>query len=156
MYKIYCDVDGVLADFDGYVKKITGKYPDQMATSELWPSVEPWIAKFEFWNKFDKIPDADKLWSYIKKYDVSFLTAAGGKTFNLSVRQKQSWLKKNFGYNEAIVVRSSNQKSKYANEHAILIDDRKKSIDPWVAAGGIGILHKNAAYTIKELKKLGL
>jgi hypothetical protein len=47
-------------------------------------------------------------------------------------------------------------KAEYAEPNAILIDDQPKSIDPFIAAGGIGILHTSAANTIKELKKLGL
>ena len=42
------------------------------------------------------------------------------------------------------------------DENSILIDDRKKKIDQWIAAGGIGILHTDAASTIEKLKELGL
>ena len=41
-------------------------------------------------------------------------------------------------------------------ENAILIDDFASNIKRWEAAGGIGILHKNANDTIQQLKKLGL
>ena len=37
----------------------------------------------------------------------------------------------------------------------ILIDDTKKKLDPWIEAGGIGILHTSAASTISELKEWG-
>jgi len=35
-----------------------------------------------------------------------------------------------------------------------LIDDLPRNIDPWIEAGGIGILHKNTEDTIKKLKKI--
>lgn len=38
----------------------------------------------------------------------------------------------------------------------ILIDDMEKNITRWVEAGGVGILHVNAADTIEQLKALGL
>ena len=47
-------------------------------------------------------------------------------------------------------------KSNYAKENAILIDDFASNIKRWEAAGGIGILHKNANDTIQQLKQLGL
>jgi hypothetical protein len=37
----------------------------------------------------------------------------------------------------------------------ILIDDYDQNIKEWQAKGGIGILHKNAADTIAQPKKLG-
>ena len=54
------------------------------------------------------------------------------------------------------LVRKSNDKAAYAAPNHILIDDRSKSIQPWVAAGGIGILHTNAANTIRQLKEVGI
>ena len=50
------------------------------------------------------------------------------------------------------------EKQKYAKKNGvpnILIDDWKKNIVEWEAAGGIGILHKSASATIAQLKKLG-
>jgi hypothetical protein len=37
---------------------------------------------------------------------------------------------------------------------SILVDDRNKSIDPWVEAGGIGVLHKSVPDTIGQLREL--
>ena len=55
-----------------------------------------------------------------------------------------------------LILAFAHQKKDYANENSILIDDRSKNIDQWRAAGGIGILHINAASTIEKLKELGL
>jgi hypothetical protein len=45
------------------------------------------------------------------------------------------------------------QKAKFAAPNHILIDDMEKNITAWEAAGGIGILHKNATDTINTLKE---
>ena len=55
-----------------------------------------------------------------------------------------------------LILAFAHQKKDYANENSILIDDRSKNIDQWRAAGGIGILHTDAASTIEKLKELGL
>ena len=55
---------------------------------------------------------------------------------------------------ECIVVRKSPDKAQYAHPKAILIDDRMKSIEPWRAAGGIGILHTSAEDTIAQLQSI--
>jgi hypothetical protein len=39
-------------------------------------------------------------------------------------------------------------------ENSILVDDTKKKINGWRAAGGIGILHKNTKDTIKQLNEI--
>ena len=55
-----------------------------------------------------------------------------------------------------IVVDGGKEKYQYAAPNHILIDDRLVSIEPWVNAGGIGILHTSAVDTIEQLKELGL
>jgi hypothetical protein len=37
----------------------------------------------------------------------------------------------------------------------VLIDDHKGNIRDWESAGGIGIVHTDAASTINDLKKIG-
>ena len=49
---------------------------------------------------------------------------------------------------------SGSQKAAFAYEGSVLIDDRKKNIDAWENAGGIGILHTSAKETINALKEL--
>ena len=41
------------------------------------------------------------------------------------------------------------------NKPNVLIDDHAGNIREWEAAGGIGILHTDAASTINDLKKIG-
>ena len=52
--------------------------------------------------------------------------------------------------NEEIFVPAP-EKAKFAGKNHILIDDLEKNITAWEAAGGIGILHKNANDTINTL-----
>ena len=54
------------------------------------------------------------------------------------------------------LVRKTTDKAAWAGPDRILIDDKKEAIEPWEAAGGIGILHTSAADTIRKLKTLGL
>ena len=38
-YKIYCDLDGVLVDFDAGIQRATGSKPDRLPTHILWAKV---------------------------------------------------------------------------------------------------------------------
>jgi hypothetical protein len=100
--------------------------------------------------------DAKQLGGYVEKYNPEILTAAGNPAYGAE-EQKRRWVPWVIGSDIKVnVTRKSADKAQYATPNSILIDDQEKSIKPWIAAGGIGILHKSAASTIEELKKLGL
>jgi hypothetical protein len=106
----------------------------------------------------DPMPDAAVLWGYVEKYKPTILSAVGTATKTAST-EKREWVAVHMGEQyakSAILVTSSKDKAQYATPDCILIDDRRKSIDPWIEAGGIGILHTDAASTILKLKGLGL
>jgi hypothetical protein len=98
--------------------------------------------------------DGKRLWSYIKKYNPSILSSP--------IRHKscddgkRTWVKNNLKLHNPERVHIEFDKSKFANENRILIDDTPKKIDGWVKNGGIGILHTSANNTINTLKKMGL
>jgi len=158
-YKIYCDLDGVVADLDKHVKDITGKSFEELRASgsgfTQFVSQQRHEQKTVFDN-LDPMPDAHELWGYIKKYNPDVLTATGVPE-EQATAEKIRWVHNNLdGYNNIYTVRSGALKKKYAAPNHILIDDRNKSIKPWREAGGIGILHKSAADTIAQLQQLGL
>ena len=179
-YEIYSDMDGVLVDFNARYKDLTGKDPNLhryisfkraqknpelskdeiqfQVNTEFWkPITDEGIG---YWEGMDWMPDGKKYWNYIKKYNPKLLSAPGkisGSTKEdpNSREGKRKWAEKNLPGTE-LVLASAKTKSNYAKENAILIDDFASNIKRWEAAGGIGILHKNANDTIQQLKKLGL
>lgn len=163
-YKIFVDMDGVLADFDKGVKKIldepldSHKYDtDPNYRTRMWKAVEKYSQQGgRLWYELPLMSDALTLWKHVKKYNPTILTAAGNPMYG-AAEQKRQWIKERINRNvQVLTTKKSREKAQYAAPNHILIDDRKKSIDPWVAAGGIGILHTSAADTIKQLKELGL
>jgi len=163
-YKIYCDLDGVLADFiKGVREKLVPDYTEERYEGNRKYRDEMWAAMREyaknggkFWYELDVMPDAHQLWNHIKDYNTEILTATGPTDLGAS-QQKVAWFPEKFGKGTKVnVVDSSNDKAIFAAPNHILIDDKDKSINPWIAQGGIGILHTSAANTISELKKLGL
>lgn len=161
-YKIYCDMDGVLSDFAAGVKKLFPEYTEQRYETdstfrqEMWDRVNAHASQGgELWYTLDPLPDARQLWSYIKPHNPTMLTATGTKV-KTAGDQKKRWVKEHLGNVPVILVPAAKDKHRYAAKNHILIDDKKKAIDPWIASGGIGILHTNAADTIEQLKRLGL
>lgn len=160
-YHIYVDLDGVMADLQSRVEEILGRSitttpggTDWDDSDAIWKELRS-MGEPDF-STLNKLPDADALWDYVKKYTPDILTATG-QPEKENAAQKREWVRKNLdGYNKIYTVVGSRMKARYADPSSVLIDDRLKSIKPWREAGGIGILHTSAADTIRQLKKLGL
>jgi len=151
-YKIYCDMDGVLVDFDKGYKELTGKEASfDTPKEEFWDSITKAGAKF--WIKLDWMPDGKQLWSYIKPYNPDLLSAPSRE--ESSKIGKFVWVKRNVPGTK-LILRQAERKQEFATPNSILIDDRKDNIQRWKDAGGIGIHHTSAADTIQQLKDLGL
>jgi len=155
MYKIYCDMDGVLTDFDSQFKRYTGVSPDTYdkshSVSEFWAEVEK--AGLAYWVGMEWMPEGKKLWNFIKKYDVEILSAPSRS--KLSVIGKQMWVKTMLKPKPKLNLVRASEKQKFANSTSILIDDKVENINQWVSAGGIGILanRDNIDSVIQKLKK---
>ena len=153
-YTIYCDMDGVLVDFDRGYQELTGmttQQADAIGGDTFW---EPLIkAGAKWWITLNWMSDGKQLWNYIKKYNPILLSAPSRE--ESSKLGKRVWVKRELPGTK-LILRYAPQKQEYASPTSILIDDREKNIDQWEAAGGIGILHTSAANTIEQLKQLGL
>lgn len=154
-YKIFCDMDGVLVDFDGGFMAISkGVHPDTLPKNRFWAMFYGLVKNDErgYWAELPWMKDGKQLWSYIKKYNPEILTAPP----NARAEQgKEDWCKDNLG-SVKVNFKQARDKHHFAEKNAILIDDKESTIDKWNSTGGIGIHHTSAANTIKELKKLGL
>ncbi len=152
-FKVFLDLDGVMADFARGVREILKLDPKTVSPDELFGT----LAKQgkDFFLKLPKMKDADRLWAFLKGNDVEILTGVPTSNREEAAKNKVSWVRRNISKNVKVITTSSKSKKKFAGPNQILIDDRKDNIAAWKAAGGIGILHTNAAKTIKELKRMG-
>ena len=152
-YKIYCDMDGVLADFESGYEKLTGidLRGEFQKGDDFWDPISK--AGVGFWAGLKWMPDGQKLWDYIKPYKPDLLSAPSRE--ESSRIGKAVWVKHKLPGTK-LILRYAKQKQELANPESILIDDRQVNIDQWEAAGGIGILHTSTDNTISQLKELGL
>jgi hypothetical protein len=153
-HKIYCDMDGVLVDFEKGYEELTGRNIKGQHVSggpDFWDPITK--AGASFWIKLAWMPDGKQLWEYIKQYNPVLLSAPSRE--ESSKIGKYVWVKREMPGTK-LILRSAERKQEFATPQSILIDDRKDNIDRWKEAGGIGIYHTSAADTIQQLKKLGL
>jgi predicted kinase len=154
-YKLYCDMDGVLVDFEQGYNDLTGKKTPGVDSTydknDFWSSITKAGAKF--WAELNWMSDGQQLWDYIKQYNPTLLTAPSRE--QSSEIGKQEWINNNLP-GTPVIFKQAKDKKDLAEPNAILIDDRKDNIQQWIDAGGIGIRHTSTESTIKQLQKLGL
>jgi hypothetical protein len=151
-YKIYCDMDGGIVDFDKGYKELTGREASfDTPKEEFWAPIQK--AGASFLIKLQWMPDGKKLWEFIKPYNPDLLSAPSRD--ESSKIGKFVWVKRNIPGTK-LILRSAERKQEFATPNSILIDDRADNIQRWKDAGGIGIHHTSAADTIQQLKDLGL
>jgi hypothetical protein len=152
---IYLDMDGVLTDFVAGFEKIDGRKTteiEKQGDPAFWAHVKQ--GGLEFWSKMPWMNDGKRLWNYVRKFNVEILSAPA-RSLPESVKGKHIWVSREMGNVKINLIRAR-EKQKFASKSAILIDDKKKNVTRWNAAGGTGIWHISANNTIKELKKLGV
>ena len=153
---IYVDMDGVLADFDLALSKKIGPEVGKLSSGKKWDRIKKYNIEEEPWfYSLQLMPDARALWKFLTKNfrNVEILSATGGKAIPDAEKQKRHWIADKFGSRVKVhIVTDGEDKAAYADYNTVLIDDRSKAIDPFIAAGGIGIKHISAANTIATLR----
>ena len=154
--QIYCDMDGVVADFISYTTNLLG----HKFTDDDWDDLP-----VDMFLQLPPMKDAHVLWGYIKQFQPFMLTAVPreqrGPIAKRAWKDKTRWMKKHFKLSSdrmKIVLRK--HKKNFAMDGRdkrpnVLIDDHRGNIKEWESAGGIGVHHINANSTINDLKKIG-
>jgi len=155
--KLYLDMDGVLCNFERRYFELYGELPGSMRNrKEFSNHWEDFIMTKQF-ETLDMWPGAKKLILYAESLTVpvEILTSSGGNKFHDKVaEQKMVWLKTKGIEFPCNVVSGRKNKANYATPKTILVDDTADVIQAFNAAGGIGILHKEAGNTLMMLEKL--
>ena len=158
--KLYCDMDGVLTDFDErfdhYFGMLPAEYEKLKGKAGFWSAIAP-IGQI-FWEGMKWTPyGKEVLWKHICDFNPTLLTAPSSE--QSSRDGKVEWANRELDPIPPIIFRQAKEKHlECSGPDDILIDDREDTIQRWKDAGGIGIYHpKNGdpASIIKRLETLG-
>lgn len=154
---IYCDMDGVLTDFDRHFMYYTNnlytadEYKNKFGVDGFWGLIDD--IGLEFWTEMPWMQDGRELWRHINKLGVEVKLLSSPSASDISKEGKKIWAKENMPNTELILKRSA-EKREYAKPCCILIDDRASNCRDWREDGGIAIQHFDAKRTIAELNKV--
>ena len=151
-------MDGVLCNFEKRFTDLYGKDAlgsrDRKNFTTNWPN---FIMDGNF-ESLEWFPGGKELLDFIQNetdWEVEILSSSGGEKYHTEVAaQKVMWLcDKGIPY-KANIVPGRKHKTAYATPETILIDDTEDIIVNFNAAGGLGILHKDANETLAKLRTL--
>lgn len=128
---IFCDLDGVLADFEKGIEKALHKKCDQLDKNMMFKYINK---SKDFYEKLDWMPRGRELWEKIKEYDPIILT--GVLRNKSTIEQKMKWCKRELGEDIHVITCYTKDKPKYCLLNSILIDDRPINKDEWREKGG--------------------
>jgi hypothetical protein len=180
-FHLFCDLDGVLCDFNGGVKKICGKEPNELNIGRMWAAV---ARNENFFEHLEWTNDGRELWEAIQHLEPNILTGVPNNQTVKKGLQKATWCNRELNcgtvnhvdmaahspqrheivsgekLQDVVNVISCWGKFKYKEActlpGAILIDDRQKFQADWERAGGIFVHHVTTKYTLQQLCNYGV
>jgi hypothetical protein len=172
LFKVYCDLDGVLVDFEHGIRSL---FPDLLSSSiqlqelersKMWKRV---AAADAFFERLPWAPGGRRLWQAIRHLEPDILTGVPVAHAS-SRREKYAWCRRELGlthkkvshvdmagrrWNHAsvngarkqdtmcnVITCWSNNKHYESGPGAVLIDDREALRHAWEAKGGIFVHHQ--------------
>jgi hypothetical protein len=158
---IYVDYDGVLVNLLRGFRDFLGRPWEDSYWQIAKKDKKKMVSEYpHFWSTLPTTGDYNILWDFVKGFSPHILTACAEWDEKNSKEGKWEWNVKHTQVPlESFHCVPRENKQLYAmgenGKPNILIDDYKKNIQEWTAAGGIGIMHTSAINTIARLKNLG-
>lgn len=157
MKTIFLDMDGVVADFNGYAKELVGyTAPGKRYPEEDWDKIK---ANPRLYREIPVIEGSEYFVERVRQLanendmPLKFLSAVPRQNdVGWVFWDKIEWVKTYFPGIPLWFGPYSRDKHVHCVNRDILIDDREDNIQDWTTAGGIGILHTDFITSIQELE----
>ena len=165
MTKIYFDMDGVLADFDAFVRESLNMEYSPEKKCWLPSDDEMWARAKEVSHFYYQLPlmkGAKEMFDLIfQKYgsQCEILTGIPKPKRGLvtAKEDKIQWVRKWLSSEIVVNVVYKEQKPQFCTgKDCILIDDTERNVKEWQSSGGTGIQHFSPEQTIASLKEIGI
>lgn len=153
--KVYLDMDGVIADFDEGVRKLTGKGPKEQSQRDMWKAIRgtpTGVSESKFWEQLPPIKNYKNLIRFLEQnFEHVLVLSSPGNGGQATIEGKQDWLTNHEVPFHAIFRRN---KEVYAEPNSLLIDDWSKNIEKWKQAGGQTVHYSSYKQAKQQLEEL--
>lgn len=167
MFRIFLDIDGVMADWLGGVCKLLSidDSDETVRQTIMNDGLQAIVSKKDMWKAVDKAGEdwwaslqlfswSRDLWNYCRDLsngEVYFLTAPSHRSSCLA--GKHTWIRRNFKTDRFVI---TSHKHLCATQNSVLIDDRENKVNSFTEAGGTGLLfpHHYLISDFAEIKEL--
>lgn len=150
--QLFLDLDGVFADFDGFIQKEFGieNNRENDERPDFWDIVRGYPGRLYF--DMEPFPRASELFESLRQFAPIILTGCPW-SISTAAGDKREWVKKFIDPDVGVVCCKSRNKRLYAKPGDILLDDWNKYRDLWEGAGGRFILHRDVDESIRLVKE---
>lgn len=149
--QLFVDLDGVLADFDGFIEKEFGiENNRENELPNFWDIVRGYKGRLYYDMK--PLPYAKKLWKALKPYNPVILTGCP-YSIPTAAQDKREWVAKYIDPDVQVVTCKSRNKRNYGVVGDFLLDDWAKYKALWEEMGGVFLLHKDPDESIEMVKE---
>lgn len=139
--RLYVDMDGVMADFDGAFPAVFGLDHRTLADDEMWAKIN---SHPSFFRDLPLMPGALEFFHQVRLLDPIILTACPKTNYAHVAGQKRAHVREHLGAHVTVlpVLGGYNKPLFMHSPGDVLIDDWGKNCKAWEAAGGVAIKHE--------------
>lgn len=147
--RIFCDMDGVAADFDTHYEACFGARPSKTSDNVDWQLVRD---RPNFYQDMPPMADWPVLWDFLRHLRPTMLTGIPWSV-DEAPQNKRDWCEIH-APGAPVITCKSIDKCLHGRPGDLLIDDWEKHQARWVNMGGIWITHTSARDTIKKIYEI--
>ncbi len=150
--QLFLDLDGVLADFDGFIEKELGIENNRdNERPDFWDNLRAYRGRLYY--DMPPLPGAKDLFQALASYKPIILT---GCPWSLpsAASDKRQWVAEHIDPDVHVITCRSRSKWRYGLRGDILVDDWTKYQGLWEEMGGTFVHHTSNDKTVAEVRKL--
>ena len=145
MPKLFFDMDGVVADFNGFILAEYGQPFTSLDNKEIWNDL---VEKYpRLYQSLRPLEQGISLWNHLRPLKPTFLTAIPSRVrFVHAAEDKFAWGRQHLDGAPIVFGPYARDKQFHARPGDVLIDDNPMNIMQWNAAGGIGLIFNEQSH----------
>lgn len=153
MRQLFIDLDGVLADFDGFYFSTFGQRLDRNTVDPpgMWDNIDGYD---RFYASLPPMEGAAHFWGAVRMLHPNPIILTGIARKPGCAEEKREWVARHIDPTAEVITCLSKEKRNHGKPGDVLVDDWHKYQHLWEEMGGIFILHQSPAVSLLRLQSI--